>query len=212
MRQGRLIAVAGNIGVGKSTLASGLAEVLGARLILEAYDENPFLPAMLAGQAKAALPCELDFLLGRARQLCPKNLTESGLYVTDYIFEKNRLFAQRNLGPQEWAVFEGVERQVAQLIEQPGVVVYLKDTPERCLERIRRRGRPYEQRITAGYLARLAEAYDKLFARWDRCPVVRVDVARQDVRQMAVVERIARQTEAIWAETPQTAGTGQAKG
>jgi len=208
MRQGRLIAVAGNIGVGKSTLASGLAQALGAGLILEEYDENPFLPAMLGGQAQAALPCELDFLLGRARQLCPTNLTKHALYVADYVFEKNRLFAQRNLGSQEWAVFERIERQVAGLIERPGVVVYLEDTPERCLERIRRRGRPYEQKITARYLAWLAQGYDGLFAQWDQCPVVRVNAEAQDVRQAAVVDRIARQTKAMLvAKTQETAGT-----
>jgi len=89
-----LIAIAGIIGVGKTTLATKLAQLLNARLILEEYDKNPFLPRQIAGDAQAALPSELFFLMSRARQLAPENIDVSELHICDYLFEKNRIFAE----------------------------------------------------------------------------------------------------------------------
>ena len=190
MGEVQLVAVAGVIGVGKSTLARGLAEALGAALVQEKYGENPFLAMMLSGRREAALACELDFLLGRARQLSAGSLG-AGLHVADYVFDKNRLFARRNLAGEEMVVFERVEGQVRELIVRPGMVVYLVDRPERCWERVQRRGRAYEMGLSVGFLEGLAQAYEDMMARWEGCPVLRVDAGELDVREAMVVEGLA---------------------
>jgi len=182
-----LICVAGVIGVGKTTLARRLAAELGARLIDEEYDRNPFLAAMLTGDRTAALPCELDFLLSRARQLHRGALAGVATAVCDYVFEKNRLFARRNLTAEQFAAFELVERAILPQVTPPSRVIYLRDAPEDCRARIVRRGRPYEQQITPAFLVRMQAEYDELFDRWDRCPVLRVDGGRHDVRETRTV-------------------------
>ena len=97
MNRGRLIAVAGIVGVGKTTLAEGLGEVLGNRVIYEEYDKNPFLAAEFGGRKEAGLPSELFFLLSRARQLHRQAIGASETVVSDYVFDKNRVYAEMNL-------------------------------------------------------------------------------------------------------------------
>ena len=191
MGKSLLVSVAGVIGVGKTTLATLLADRLGAYMIHEEYANNPFLARQIAGDKQAGLASELYFLLGRARQLNKDNFSDGGWAVCDYVFEKNRIFAELSLDERQLAIYTEVERSVRLVIGSPRVVVYLRDTAENCLERIKGRARAYEQGIQMGWLARLGQAYDELFERWDICPVVRVDCAAEDTLDAEVLEKVA---------------------
>lgn len=186
-----LIAVAGIIGVGKTTLARRLARTLGAHLVLEEYDRNPFLALQLGGDRQAALPSELCFLLSRARQLEKRTLAPFGTVVCDYVFDKNRLFARLNLDERELAIYDEVEGPVRDLVASPQAVVYLHDEIERCLDRIRQRGRTFEQSISAGYLRRLADHYEGLLAKYPPGMVLRLDCSKHDCRQTETAEHVA---------------------
>jgi|GEM_PF-914833 len=186
-----LIAVAGIIGVGKTTLARQLAHTFDARLVLEEYDRNPFLPAQLAGDPHAALPSELSFLLSRARQLEKRTLAHCNTVVCDYLFDKNRLFARLNLTERQLAIYDEVEQPVRALIAPPRAVVYLHDDVERCLDRIHRRGRTFEQSISLDYLRTLASEYDALIAACPPAAVFRIDCRQHDCRRAETVEHVA---------------------
>ena len=193
MSRGWLIAVAGIVGVGKTTLAEGLGEVLGNRVIYEEYDKNPFLAAEFGGRKEAGLPSELFFLLSRARQLHRQAIGASETVVSDYVFDKNRVYAEMNLEAEELGIYLEVERRIESYLKEPDVVIYLYDSVANCLGRIERRGREFERGITAGWLKRLHEAYEALFAGWERCPVVRVDCGVEDVREEGTVRRIVEE-------------------
>jgi len=187
-----LIAVAGIIGVGKTTLARNLALTLNGRLVLEPYDRNPFLARQRGGDPEAALPSELFFLLSRAEQLDATGVRDSGTLIADYVFHKNTIFAEMNLNPPQLDMYRQLENIVLQYIAAPNVVIYLTDTVENCLDRIRRRGRPFEKTISPGWLSRLEHAYEKLFDSWNTCPVHRVDCGRLDIRRDDTASRLAQ--------------------
>ncbi len=177
-----LVAVSGIIGVGKTTLAGHLSRILNAPLICEEYGRNPFLPRQLAGDREAALASELFFLISRARQLSRAAIHAVPTVVCDYLFNKNRIFAQMNLTEWQMELFTELERQVVSQIACPDLVVYLHDNTENCLQRIHRRGRDFELSITKSWLDRLEQAYEDLFRNWSSCPVLRIDCRDYDVR------------------------------
>ena len=188
-----VIAVGGIVGVGKTTLAGQLSGILSLELVCEEYDRNPFLARQLAGDHDAALASELFFLLSRARQLDGEAVAGGGGIVCDYVFAKNRIFAELALDEHQLGIFAEIERIVLGQIARPDVVVYLRDTVDNCLERIRERGRAMEAHISAGWLERLARGYDGLFERWTLCPVVTVEARLHDFRQVGQARRIAEQ-------------------
>jgi deoxyadenosine/deoxycytidine kinase len=200
-----LIAIAGIIGVGKTTLAQKLAKIMSASCIFEEYDKNPFLPRQVAGDPHAALPSELFFLLSRARQLAPENLNSDQTYIADYIFEKNRIFARAFLDKHQFAIYDEVERAVVPHIVNPHSVIYLTDRIETCHERIIRRGRDFEKPITLEWLDKLNRAYNNLFESWQKCPLIRLDGRRLDLRSNQTITSIARQLPQIPAASPNTA-------
>lgn len=193
-----LISIAGIIGSGKTTLARQLANLLPAQLILEEFDLNPFLPRQVKGDAMAALPSELFFLLSRAKQLCPEhlhpqkalNLNSGFTAVSDYIFEKNLIFAQLFLDERRFDIFREVEASVMPVITSPSLVIYLIDTVENCLSRIHERGRDFEKSITPAFLAKLDEAYNELFGTWNSSPVLRIHCEDFDFRREASCREI----------------------
>ena len=191
MNEPGMIAVAGITGVGKTTLAGSLGRLLEAPVIRERYDANPFLPRFLNGDKSAALPMELLFLTDRARQLDAAAFPTDRTSVCDYVFAKNRLFARMNLTPQQFDAYRQAEQAIIPHIAQPQLVVYLRDETDNCIERIRQRGREYEQSISPQWLNRLSDAYDRLFSRWQACPVIHIDVAGLDLRRPETVRQIA---------------------
>lgn len=178
----RYIVVEGPIGVGKTSLAKRLAESFASELVLEQAQDNPFLERFYRNRKNAALPTQLFFLLQRARQI--EQIRQSDLFspvrIADFLLQKDRLFAELNLDPNELDLY----RQVAESLEldppQPDLVVYLQAPAQVLLRRVATRGIPYEQLIDANYLERLGEAYAKFFYHFDDAPLLIVNAASID--------------------------------
>ncbi len=161
-----LIVIEGPIGVGKTSLSRLLADELDARLVLEVVEENPFLPAFYRDPAHHAFQTQAFFLLSRFRQ--QQALNQDALFhahtVSDYLFDKDFLFASLNLEGDEWALYRELYQQLRPRLPSPDLVVYLRARPELLLERIARRGRSFETPIEAEYLRRIGEGYDRMFS------------------------------------------------
>ncbi len=175
----RYIVVEGPIGVGKTSLARRLAESLGSELMLERAEDNPFLERFYRDPRAAALPTQLSFLFQRMRQL--QELRQADIFrpvrVADFILEKDRLFAQLNLDDDELALYEQVYAHLAVDAPAPDLVVYLQAPVEVLMQRVSRRGIPFEQTIQREYLERLSDAYARFFHHYSRAPLLIVNAA-----------------------------------
>ena len=182
MTQLHYIAVEGPIGVGKSTLARRLAEALGFSLLLELPEENPFLPAFYEDPARHALAVQLFFLLQRVRQM--EGLRQADLFrpgiVSDFMWEKDRLFAALNLGEEELSLYNQLHDTLKPRAAAPDLVVYLRAGVGFLQGRIRRRGVVHEQAISGSYLQDLVNAYDRFFDHYQVSPVLRIDAESHD--------------------------------
>jgi len=178
----RHIVVEGPIGVGKTTFAQALAERIGGRIVLEEVDENPFLPRFYEDPKAHAFQTQLFFLLSRFRQ--QESLLQEDLFqrntVADYLFQKDRIFAHLNLGPDELALYEKVYGLLDARIPAPDLVVYLQARTDVLMDRIRLRGRSWERPITETYLETLSRAYADFFWRYDRSPILTVNTSDID--------------------------------
>jgi len=174
----QLVSIAGNIGVGKTTLAKKLAGLLGCQVLLEPYDENPFLPDVYAGKKDLALDSQLFFLTSRARQLDPDKLEIGKICISDYISDKELIYARRLLNTQQLALYEEIYPRFAAQVATPALVIYMHDPPQNCLERIHSRNRPYEQQIELQFLQKLDTDYEQLFERWKSCAVIRISTSQ----------------------------------
>ena len=159
------IAVEGPIGAGKSTLARRLASHLGAELLLERADENPFLGRFYDDPQGYAFQAQLFFLFQRVRQM--QQLSQPGMFsrgiVSDFMFAKDALFARMNLADEEYRLYAQIHAQMARELAQPDLVIWLQARPQTLLQRIARRGIAIEQGIHADYLQRLCDAYAEHF-------------------------------------------------
>jgi len=176
----RYLVVEGPIGVGKTSLAQRLADVLGGLALLERADENPFLERFYRERRSVALATQLQFLFQRSRQLAEAGLDENGRpgpVVADFMPEKDRLFASLNLEADELGLFEQVRARFAPAVESPDLVLYLQAPADVLIERIRRRGRPQETAVSMTYLQQLVDAYTAFFHHYDRSPLLIVNAA-----------------------------------
>ncbi|HEX5786559.1 MAG TPA: deoxynucleoside kinase [Woeseiaceae bacterium] len=196
----RYIAVEGPIGVGKTELAKRLAASLSARALLEDVDNNPFLRRFYTQGPSAALPAQMFFLFARARQL--EELRQSDLFtdghVADYLFAKDRLFAELNLDHDELALYDQVAARLDIDPLVPDLVVYLQAPVDTLLQRIAKRGRPSEHLIERSYLERLGDAYARFFHAYDEGPLLIVNASQIDpVNNEADYQQLFRQIEKI---------------
>jgi len=171
------VAIEGPIGVGKTTLARLMQKQLEAELLLEVFEENPFLSDFYADRAKYAFQTQIFFLLSRYRQqhqVIARVLQHSSL-VSDYTFAKDELFARLNLSNDELAVYGNLHRVLAEKIPLPDLVVYLRADLDVLMERIEVRDRTYERAMSRQYMADLIQAYDKFFSTYSEAPVLRID-------------------------------------
>ena len=189
----QVISVAGVIGVGKTTLAKSLAEQLDCKLLLEPYDTNPFLPEVYAGKKELALDCQLYFLTSRAEQLNHRILRQGQIAVSDYIFDQERIYAGRLLNAQQLALYEQIHKPFSAQVAAPVLVIYLQDSVQKCLERIRERNRPYEQKIKLKFLESLDSDYRHLFAEWKVSPVIRLSMSKFNCRRNNDIEHLVNQ-------------------
>jgi len=174
----QLVSIAGNIGVGKTTLAKKLAARFGCEILLEPYDENPFLPDVYAGKKELALDSQLYFLTSRAEQLDPNKLESGRICISDYVFDKELIYARRLLDAQQLALYEEIYPPFAAQAATPALVIYMHDPAQNCLERIHSRNRPYEQQIELQFLQKLDSDYERLFEQWKSCPVIRISTSQ----------------------------------
>ncbi|MBK8226104.1 MAG: deoxynucleoside kinase [Flavobacteriales bacterium] len=177
------IAIEGLIGAGKTTLARRLAERWNGRLVLEEFDDNPFLPRFYQEPERYAFSVELSFLAQRYHQL--KRVTEQELFspvtVADYSIGKSLVFANATLPPDEHALFRDLYQIMYADLPQPQLIVYLHLGIERVRERIRQRGRGYEQAIGADYLMRLQERYMDHLMKTTATRALIVDLGHADL-------------------------------
>jgi deoxyadenosine/deoxycytidine kinase len=168
------IAIEGVIGVGKTTLARMLSDKLGARLVLEKFEENPFLPNFYKDPEHYAFQTQIFFLLSRYRQ--QQELFQADLFhshiVSDYIFEKDKIFAYLTLRDDELKLYENLLTTIEKTIPPPDLVIYLQSSNDRLMANIKKRGREIEKHMSDEYIKELNEAYNYFFFRYKSTPLL----------------------------------------
>lgn len=181
----RYVVVEGPIGAGKTSLTRKLAEHLGADTLLENAGDNPFLPRFYQEPKRYALPTQLHFLFDRARQL--RDLAQGDLFhagtVSDFLIDKDMLFARLNLDDDEFELYQKVYADLAPQAPTPDLVIYLQASVDTLQERVRRRGIEFEQGMDADYLQRLANSYSEFFHRYEAAPLLIVNTSNLNFAQ-----------------------------
>jgi 2-amino-4-hydroxy-6-hydroxymethyldihydropteridine diphosphokinase len=190
---GALVSVIGLPASGKTTLAELLAVELPAELIREDYEGNPFLADSYIGPRQARLPAQLFYLLSRVRQLSAVAWPGEGVFVSDYGFCQDHLYASQRLSAEDLAAYEPIHARLVALVHPPDVLVHLDAAPAALLERIALRGRHFERAMTEDFLSAMRNAYNAL-VREMTCPVLTIRCDEVDLRRPAeradLVERI----------------------
>ena len=172
------IAIEGVIGVGKTTLARMLKSAFDADILLEVFEENPFLSDFYGDRARYAFQTQIFFLLSRYHQQkrsVPEMLAENPNLLSDYTFAKDGLFASINLVGDELDMYRRVHEALAEKIKHPDLLVYLRATTETLMDRIAMRDRPYERDMDSSYIAALGKAYDDFFSKpYNNTPVLTI--------------------------------------
>jgi deoxyguanosine kinase len=182
MLQHKYIAIEGPIGVGKTSLADILAKKLNARLVLEVAEDNPFIADFYKDIQKHAFQTQMFFLLSRFKQqqdLAQSDLFQQGI-VSDYVFAKDRIFANLTLDDNELKLYEQIHTILGGRILKPDFVIYLQASTDVLLKRIALRGRKFESQITADYLAELNQAYNYYFFHYQETPLMVVNTSEID--------------------------------
>ena len=178
----RYIAVEGCIGAGKTTLAKMLGESLGGQVVLEKFEENPFLKDFYKDPDRYAFQTQIFFLLTRYKQ--QQEFMQADLFhrflITDYIFEKDKIFAYLNLQDEELKLYETLVSNIQHSIVAPDLVIYLQSAVPRLMQNIKNRNRTYESEMSKDYIRDLNEAYNYFFFRYRATPLLIVNGAEMD--------------------------------
>jgi deoxyadenosine/deoxycytidine kinase len=195
----RYVVVEGPIGAGKTSLTYKLAEHLDADTLLENATDNPFLPRFYQEPKRYALSTQLHFLFDRTRQL--RDLVQGDLFragtVSDFLIDKDMLFARMNLDDDEFELYQKVYADLAPQAPTPDLVIYLQAPIDALMERVRRRGVEFERGMDANYLQRLANSYSEFFHRYEAAPLLIVNTSNLNFAESEddfelLVERVSK--------------------
>lgn len=204
----RYICIDGPIAVGKTTLTLKLAEYMGAKTVLEEFDDNPFLREFYLDPDKVAFQTQIYFLLARFKQ--QESLRQQDLFsralVSDYLFAKDRIFAYMNLEREEAALYERIYELVRPQLMQPDLVIYLHAQPDALVKRLETRGRTYENTVERAYLEKLMQGYNSFFAHYNETPLLILDTTKVNFETneddfMQLLELIANPPEGMHRHT-----------
>jgi deoxyadenosine/deoxycytidine kinase len=178
----RYIVTEGPLGVGKTSLTTLLAEELGARLVLERAEDNPFLSDFYKDSARYRFQTQMFFLLNRYSQ--QEEMTQPDLFtritISDYLFAKDRIFAYLNLNEHELSLYEQIYKMLEPKIVRPDLVIFLQADTDTLLRRIRQRGRSFEKDINTDYIAAVNEAYNQYFFHYSETPLLVINTSDID--------------------------------
>ena len=184
-RHTRYIVTEGPLGVGKTSLTTLLAEELGARLILERAEDNPFLSDFYKDSARFRFQTQMFFLLNRYSQ--QEEMAQPDLFtritISDYLFAKDRIFAYLNLNDHELSLYEQIYKMLEPKIVRPDLVIFLQADTDTLLKRIKLRGRTFEKEISPDYIATVNEAYNHFFFHYTETPLLVINTSDIDFVQ-----------------------------
>ena len=176
-KQVNFIAIEGVIGAGKTSLAKKIKEKLNAEIILEQFDANPFLEKFYGDRKRYAFQTQMFFLINRYKQ--QQELNQENLFtqflVSDYLFEKDRIFAYLNLNGEELNLYESIFPLLSRNLRKPDLVIYLQSGVDRLMYNIKKRSRKIERNLTRSYIDELSEAYNHFFFRYTTTPLLIVN-------------------------------------
>ena len=181
------VAIEGVIGVGKTTLARLLQPSVNAEIVLEVFEENPFLSDFYSDRERYAFQTQIFFLLSRyhqQRRTIHEIIDAGKSLLADYTFAKDALFAQINLQGDELDMYHKVHEALAEKIQKPDLIVYLQATTDTLMQRIALRDRPYERQMERSYIDELNHAYEDFFLKpFDHTPVLTIDTNALNIVQ-----------------------------
>lgn len=179
------IAVEGVIGVGKTSFAKILSERMSARLVLEKFEENPFLEDFYVDPERFSFQTQLYFLLSRYRQQMEMKQVDlfHSLLVSDYMFDKDKLFAHLNLDDKELVLYNLIAQLLEKEIPKPDLVIFLQASTDRLMANVKKRGRAYEKEMSREYIESLNQIYNEYFFRYKASPLLIINTSEIDFVQ-----------------------------
>jgi deoxyguanosine kinase len=179
----RYIAIEGVLGAGKTNVAKRLAETVGAKIIYEEFEKNPFLADFYHDPERYGFQTEIFFLLNRYQQ--QQQIHQQDLFqnciVSDYIFAKNRIFAALNLNDKELRLYDSIARLMEKDVIQPDLVVYLQASTKRLIANIKKRDRKIERNISEEYIQALNDLYNNFFFHYGNTPLLVINTDEIDI-------------------------------
>ena len=178
----KYIAIEGNIGAGKSTLATFLNKYFGGKILMEQFEENASLKEFYKNPS-FAINTEIQFVLDRSLQLTNFHKQNRELIISDYIPQKSLIFARNNLSKKDFLLYEPIAKRLLMQHPQPDLIIYLNRTTSELLENIKRRGRDYELSMGEDYLEGIHAGYEKYLFEMCNCPIVEINAREIDLKK-----------------------------